>query len=174
MRDVAITAVGQDRPGIVAGVTGVLYDLGCNLADCSMSLLRDQFAMILLVEAPEDLDDAAIDERLGEVAQRLGLVLQVAPAGMREPTPSERSYVVSVYGPDRPGIVHGISKVLAGSDVNITNLVSHLVDESLYTTVLDVDLPAGLDASVLEVALEEEARTLGVDVSIRPREAPSL
>lgn len=174
MRDVAITAIGQDRPGIVAAVTGVLYQLGCNLADCSMSLLRDQFAMILLVEAPDDLDDAAIEDGLDEVAQRLGLVLHVAPAGRQAAVPSERSHVVSVYGPDRPGIVHGVAEVLAENGVNITNLVSHLVDESLYTTVLDVDLPEGLDASALQDALERAAEDLGVDVSIRPREAPAL
>jgi len=39
MREFAITAIGQDRPGIVAGFTEVLLTLGCNLADCSMSLL---------------------------------------------------------------------------------------------------------------------------------------
>ena len=39
-----VTALGQDRPGIVAGVTKVLYDLGCNLEDSAMTRLEGEFA----------------------------------------------------------------------------------------------------------------------------------
>ena len=35
-----VTALGQDRPGIVAGVTEVLYKLGCNLEDSAMTRLE--------------------------------------------------------------------------------------------------------------------------------------
>ena len=40
----AITVVGHDRPGIIAEVTGALADLGGNLEDSSMTLLRGHFA----------------------------------------------------------------------------------------------------------------------------------
>ena len=68
MNEIAITAIGRDRPGIVAGFTEVLLSLGCNLADCSMSLLRDQFAMILLVEAPDGVSAGRLDAALQELA----------------------------------------------------------------------------------------------------------
>ena len=35
-----VTALGKDRPGIVAGVTKVLYQLGCNLEDSAMTRLE--------------------------------------------------------------------------------------------------------------------------------------
>jgi len=54
----AVSAIGADRPGIVAAVTGVLVDRGCNLEDASMSILRGHFAMMLVVAAPP-LTDAA-------------------------------------------------------------------------------------------------------------------
>ncbi|MDH3961719.1 MAG: amino acid-binding protein, partial [Desulfuromonadales bacterium] len=34
-----MTAFGKDRPGIVADVTSVLYETGCNLEDSTMSML---------------------------------------------------------------------------------------------------------------------------------------
>ena len=43
-----MTAFGKDRPGIVADVTQVLYENGCNLEDTSMSLLSDEFTINLL------------------------------------------------------------------------------------------------------------------------------
>src|SRR5207237_7212888 len=52
MAHFAVTAVGVDRPGIVAGLTGVFVEHGCNLEDCSMTILRGHFAMTLVVDAP--------------------------------------------------------------------------------------------------------------------------
>ena len=37
---VAVTAIGADRPGIVAAVTGVLVEHGANIEDSSMTILR--------------------------------------------------------------------------------------------------------------------------------------
>ena len=45
---VAVTVVGNDRPGIVAGVTEVLFEQGCNLEDTSMTILRGHFTMMLV------------------------------------------------------------------------------------------------------------------------------
>ncbi len=39
--------LGEDRPGIVKAVTGILYQAGANLEDVSMTLLDGQFAMML-------------------------------------------------------------------------------------------------------------------------------
>ena len=40
MRELAVTAVGSDRPGIVAAITGALLRIGGNLEDARAALLR--------------------------------------------------------------------------------------------------------------------------------------
>jgi predicted amino acid-binding ACT domain protein len=45
----AVSVFGRDRPGIVAAVTRVLADAGCNLEDTSMTILRGHFAMMLVI-----------------------------------------------------------------------------------------------------------------------------
>ncbi len=60
----AVSAVGVDRPGIVAAVTGVLVEQGCNLEDTSMSILRGHFAMMLLVAGPDGLTAEALEAAL--------------------------------------------------------------------------------------------------------------
>jgi hypothetical protein len=52
--ELAVTAVGADRPGIIARVTRVLYEHGGNLEDSSMTILGGHFAIMLLVDAPTD------------------------------------------------------------------------------------------------------------------------
>ncbi len=80
MSRVALTAVGTDQPGIVAALTGVLVDLGCNLEDSTMSVLGGQFAVLLVLETPDGIDAAAIETALTPVAKRLDLVVVVRPA----------------------------------------------------------------------------------------------
>ena len=46
---VAVTVLGDDRPGIVADLTTALAGLGGNLEDSTMTLLRGHFAMVVLV-----------------------------------------------------------------------------------------------------------------------------
>ena len=47
---VVITVMGQDRTGIVAKVSQVLYDSNANIIDISQTIMQDIFAMILMVD----------------------------------------------------------------------------------------------------------------------------
>ena len=174
MHDLTVSAIGEDRPGIVAAVTGVLLEHGCNLADCSMSLLRRQFAMILLVEAPDELSDEGLASALQEPAGRLGLVTSVRRVAHAETSSSGRPHVVSVYGPDRPGIVHRVASVLAARGANVTDLMSRLAGDGLYTVVVDVDLPDETDAGEVADELRAAAREMGVEITFRPSETGEL
>jgi glycine cleavage system transcriptional repressor len=155
-------------------VTGVLLEHGCNLADCSMSLLRRQFAMILLVEAPEELSAEALSAALDEPARRLDLVTSVREVAHAETTSSGRPHVVSVYGPDRPGIVHGVASVLAELGANVTDLMSRLAGDDLYAVVVEVDLPEGADEGAVANELQAAAREMGVELTFRPAEPVEL
>ena len=174
MHEVTVTAVGKDRPGIVAGVTKVFLALGCNLADCSMTRLSGQFAMILLVQSPDSADSQKLARALDESASELGLSISVREARDSEVQGRGRPFVISVYGADRPGIVHGVAASLAELKVNITDLVSHVAGHNIYMMVLEIDLPGDLEENVLREALDGVAAQLGVEVTLRPAEAAEL
>src|SRR5438309_11865952 len=106
----AVTAVGADRPGIVAAVTGVFVEHGCNLDDCSMTILRGHFAMMLVVDAPSATTADAIEQALAAPAGNYELVVAVrAIDDQRPPSPTGDAWNVAVYGADRPGIVHRVT-----------------------------------------------------------------
>src|SRR5215210_8202540 len=79
MPHVAVTAVGSDRPGIVAAVTRVFVEHRCNIEDSSMTILRGQFAMMLVVDAPADVGAADLEAALAGPAAELDLVVAVRP-----------------------------------------------------------------------------------------------
>ena len=60
VRSFVLSLTGRDRPGIVSAVTGVLLDHALNLEDAEMAILRGHFAVMLVLAAPADLDEAAL------------------------------------------------------------------------------------------------------------------
>lgn len=171
---VAVTVIGEDRPGIVAGVTRSLYDAGCNLEDVSSTILRGHFAMMLIVGAPQNVSHEDLEEGLGEVAAQLDLMISVRPVeDVEAPVPGP-THMISVYGADRPGIVYRVAEVLADAEVNVTDLNSRMIgtaDQPVYALMMEVVVPRGHD---VEADLQGIRKDLGVEVAVHPIEADVL
>jgi len=175
MPHLAVSAIGADRPGIVAAVTGALVEQGANLEDTSMSILRGHFAMMLVVEVPAGATAAAVEASLAGVATALELTVVVRPIddGVPDSPPGE-PWTVSVYGADRPGIVHRVAEVLAGLGINIVDLTTRVIgkaDRPVYAMFLDVTVPGGIQ---LAPALDALAGELAVSCSAHPADADVL
>jgi len=174
----ALTAVGADRPGIVAAVTGALVAHGCNLEDTSMSILRGQFAMMLVVAGPEGLDAATLEEALAGPAGELDLVVAVRTVAEAVPAaPEGEAWAVAVYGADHPGIVHSFTSLLAAEGVNVVDLTTRVIgepDRPVYAMILEVSLPPGVDGAALSARLAALAEEVGVECSAHPSEADIL
>jgi len=178
MAHVALSAIGSDRPGIVAAVTGVLMDKGCNLEDTSMSILRGHFAMMLVVATPAGVSAETLEDALADVAATLDLVLVVRPIddGVPSAAPGQ-PWTVSVYGADRPGIVHRITSALAEAHVNVVDLTTHVIGEAdrpVYAMFLDVSVPPEADVADIEARLRALATDLGVSCSLHAADADIL
>jgi glycine cleavage system transcriptional repressor len=166
MRDqiIAVTVLGQDRPGIVADVTAALADLHGNLEDSTMTLLRGHFAMVLLVHTGAGTD--AVEAALRPLCTGGSLVINARVLG--EPALGHvagPSYALRVHGADRPGIVATITAVVARHGANIVDLGTRLLD-GLYVLLAEVELPPDASAVGLEAELKGAADELGVEVHL--------
>jgi glycine cleavage system transcriptional repressor len=172
----AVIAIGSDRPGIVAALTGALYELGGNLEDVASSILRGHFAIMLVVDAPDGLSGQALEEALGRAAQPLGVSVTVRDVEAGAASRVAATHVLVAYASDRPGIVARLTRILADRGANITDLSCRLTaeDPPVYAMVAEVALPDGTDEDVLRADLENAGRELGVDVSFRPIETETL
>lgn len=73
-----ITVMGQDRVGIVAGVSKVLNDYNVNIVDISQTILHDIFAMILLVDISKSESSLAdLEENLHTAGEALGVKIVI-------------------------------------------------------------------------------------------------
>lgn len=171
MTTYAITVIAQDRPGIIARVAEALAAEQLNLADSSMTVLRGQLAMTLICIGPGELDRVrtAMTAAAGD-----DLIIRVHPVdGEVVPGSSGQSYLLTVHGADRLGIVAALTAVLAAGGGNISDLSTHLVGE-LYALTAEVDLAVGADVQQLRAAINTAAAELGVDARLQPMEQDEL
>ncbi|MBI1843278.1 MAG: ACT domain-containing protein [Actinobacteria bacterium] len=180
MNRVAVAAFGPDRPGMVAAITGVLMGHGGNLEDTSMTILRGHFAMMLVVAMPEGEAPAVLEDSLSREVSALGLTVVVRPlgdgTGMADEA-SASSWSVSVYGSDRPGIVHRITRLLADHGANIVDLSTRVTGsfpDLVYVMLFDITLGASADVDRLQAELATLSEELGVEAHIRPHESDVL
>jgi glycine cleavage system transcriptional repressor len=170
MASFALAAIGRDRPGIVAAVAKVLYEQGCNVEDSQMTLLRGNFSIMLVLASPEGSTADSLHEALSGACEGMGLTFSVLDVEDTADVPHP-SHVLTVYGADKPGILYRVTQALAGAGVNITDLNSRLVG-NVYAVMLELAV-AG-DTADLEATLEAIAAEIGVDLTLRPREADVL
>lgn len=73
-----ITVLGEDKVGIVAGVTQCLAKNGANIIDISQTVLQDLFSMIMLVSLDEpERSLPSLKSSLEEKAAELSVQIMV-------------------------------------------------------------------------------------------------
>lgn len=74
-----VTVLGADTKGIIAKVSGALFECGVNILDISQTVFREEvFSMVMLTDMSEMTTDfTSLKERLDEVAKDLGMDIQI-------------------------------------------------------------------------------------------------
>ena len=179
-KTVVLTGTGRDQVGIVAKLTEALFEVGCNLLDSSMTLLRGEFAIIVMVELPGQETQDALQRKLQSIETSLGLTIhlrELSEDELKPAAPPANPYLISVYGADKPGIVAGITRELANlginiSDVQTTSTQSETSD--VFVMILEVSAPDNINADKLSSMLLQKGKSLGVDISVQPIEIMEL
>lgn len=145
-----LTLVGEDRPGIVARVTDVLYRDGWNLGEASMIRLGSNFTIMMMISGQGDPVSL-----LQPVADELGLRLHVDPSSGGLHQHIVPNIQVRVVGADRAGIVAQVTAILAAAGFNILELESDVAG-SAKSPVYIMNIQGITDATVesLEQALQ--------------------
>jgi glycine cleavage system regulatory protein len=168
-RMLVMTIIGQDRPGLVDSVAGLVAEHGGNWLESRMSRLGGQFAGILRVEVPSESEPALV-AGLKKLESR-GLTVVVHPDQPKPPAAAGRQSVLEIVGQDRPGIVREISHALAGFGVNVEEFESECASaamsgETLFKARARLSIPASCDAAQVRQQLERIAADLIVEISL--------
>jgi len=164
-----LSVMSDDHPGIVAGVSSVVYRLGGNIVSCSQTVLDGYFTFITIIDLPDtkDPDELAREIRL---SPELGANYQVI-ARHYEPQPravatADNVFVITAFGKDSPGIVREFSRYLAGHDINITDLYGGCRGED-FVLIGQLTIPPKVNIRNLQSDLEVAGKAYGFTVRVQ-------
>lgn len=163
-----LTAIGDDRPGLVRALASLVAEHGGSWQESHMARLAGKFAGILRAEVPEDRA-ADLKAALCALASTgLQVVVERSDASAAE---GRRPLWIELVGADRPGIVRELSRALAERGVNIDEMETHstpapMSGGQLFTCKLCVGLPAAVSVETLRSTLEALAHEILVDIEV--------
>lgn len=166
-----LSVQGPNRAGIVAELSGLLHRHQVNIMDSSMTTLRSEFVVMMLLELPAALPPATLE---AEFPQLQGLRLHLQPiaaeAAQRPDSSLTPTHAISVIGPDQTGIVYRVSAVLAAHGLNICDVDTQLLqrgDQPVYAMVIELHAPQN-ELGSLPGELQSVAQELGIDLHLHP------
>ncbi|MEZ5626154.1 glycine cleavage system protein R [Denitromonas sp.] len=167
MRSLVLTAIGDDRPGLVEALSTTISKAGGNWLESSMAQLAGKFAGILRVTVPEE----AADGLIAALEQMDALKVTVTRASEGTPATAPRRLHLTLVGQDRVGIVREVSQVLARHAVNVEELntlisSAAMSGETMFHAKASLHGGQDLDAAALQADLEALSNDLIVDITL--------
>jgi glycine cleavage system transcriptional repressor len=171
-----MTVVAANRTGILAALANALDELGGNMRDVSQAVIHKFFAMMMAAEFPDDQDPEVIVDHIRAVCRPFGAevtlrdpTFEMGFDGETEPTPKE-SYVLTLSGPDRPGVLRFLAHRLALDGIDLVDLQGRLREhDQTFLTAMELTVPPGIDALQLCEELKHEFQSDGITVSMQHR-----
>jgi glycine cleavage system transcriptional repressor len=143
-----------DRVGLIAAISGCLFDLGGNLGDTTFAVLGGAADFDSVVELPEGADPRHVEKVLRSLPELADAKVSVK-AFTLSPIHAESAQVthrITVSGGDRPGLVARLSEVFVEFGANIVRLNAERIPSSagtVYGVIIAVHIPAQAAASCL-------------------------
>jgi len=151
-----LSALGEDRPGIVNNLSKVILDHGCNIEDSRMAVLGGEFAAILLVQGKWNTL-AKVENALPELERQLGMTIISKRTGEHAAGANLLPYAVDVISMDHPGIVNNLAKFFSERDINIEDMnTSTYAAAHTGTPMFAVHMAIGIPADSHIAGLREE------------------
>jgi phosphoserine phosphatase len=167
-----VSVIGEDQVGIVSEITQQLFREGFNIVDVEQTVIHSQFSMVLLLEPVRRKSKLSrLRSGLSRLAKRRRMNITVTPLrkykGLRL-AEMKRPYVLTLLGPDRPGVVAAFSTILAQHRCNIER-IKMIARGEFFAMEMWIDLrDAGF--SSLRTDLMAVARRMGMDVVAQPEQ----
>ena len=175
MQKFTASFLGRDCPGVVATVSRILEDSGCNIEEVTQTILSGEFAAIFVVAAPEENAEtlrAKLSSGLESAKVDLSVLVRPAIKGQWGTDLHCEPFVVTADGPDKPGLIAAMSRVFTQHGVKIESLQAILGEggnnHALF--VFEVMVPDSVDMGRLRRELDCEGQKRDLRVSAQHRD----
>ena len=171
-KQLVLSALGEDRPGIIDELSRCVLDSGCSILDSRMAVLGGDFALLLQVGGNWS-NIARLENQTSGLEERLGLTITTRHSAARETRSDLLPYGVDVVALDQPGIVHNLARFFSQRQINIQEMVTACYAAAhsgtpMFSVHLTVDIPANIQISTLREEFMDFCDQLNLDAIIEP------
>ncbi len=170
-KSLVLTLTGHDRIGIVEEVTKQILPYGGNVENSRMARLGGEFAMLMLISAPEQ----QFSELEKSIQTLAGKGYTVTTCVTQQDAPGQfqnwSKFQVEVFGADHEGIIHNITQRLAELNVSVETMdtgtsQAPLSGSPLFMMTAIVLAPPELKLDSIQDDLETVGDALNVDIEV--------
>jgi glycine cleavage system transcriptional repressor len=173
MHKMIVSVLGEDRPGIIAAVTKVIFERDFNIEDVSQTILQNQFSGIFIATGPRSVSADDLRRAFEETTVGFNLhfyVRQLDSLDVTWTTCACEPFIITTRGPDRKGLVAGVTALLASHNVNVTQLRALFrggEDPGRNVMIYEVDIPLDVDLQALRQDLRDQGEKLDLQISMQ-------
>ena len=167
-----ISALGQDRPGIVRNLTRPITDLGGNILDSRMTILGGEFAVLMMVEGSWDTI-AKLEAMLPGLQEKLDLTILSRRTTCQPQEGNTLPYAINVIALDHPGIVSQLAEFFSNRHINIQDLHTDSYHAAhtgtpMFTVNMTVNIPGTISIARLREEFLDFCDSLNLDGLFEP------
>lgn len=174
-KEYIISAVGGNRPGVVAELTKPMYQSGINIENSNMTLLAEHFTLIIHIFVQDDGVLDLLADKLQELEQQTEIATRILPVPAtpvsEEAEGAKPRFALRVRGDDRTGIVYKTSSFLSQRGVNILEMKTQVEkkpqrESPLFQMYTLLEIPESVDREKFRNDLENLANELQESITL--------
>ncbi|WP_045860562.1 glycine cleavage system protein R [Teredinibacter purpureus] len=168
LKNLIVTLISDDKPGIVESVASVITQHHGNWLESQLAKLAGKFAGVVRIQVDAS-NEAALAAALNEMSNQRMTVLVDECNETTASADTNQTLHFHATGPDRPGIVKEISSALALYQINLEKLDTRLSSmpysgDPLFEAEGIMAVPTSLNRSDLTEKLDDIADELAMDI----------
>ena len=169
---IVISAVGNDRTGVVNDLTKVILDCGGNIQESRMTSLGSEFAMLLLVSGNWHTL-GRLEKSLQRFAGDNELAIQLRRTQARKFATDLLPYAIDVVCLDQAGIVHHLAGFFASRDIEIAEVTTRSYPAAhtgapMFSVQMIINITSGIHIAGLREEFMEFCDQLNLDAIMEP------
>ena len=167
-----ITALGEDKPGIVKTITETINECGCSFGDSRMSVLGGEFAVILQASGNWNTI-AKLESQLSALQDSLGMHIFSKRTEPKKAQKNIMPYSADIISIDNPGIVHHLSNFFSNKRINIEELATSTyagahTGTPMFSVHMEVGIQSDINIAELREAFMDFCDNLNLDAVLEP------
>lgn len=171
---IVLSAIGNDRTGVVQDITKVILACGGNIEESRMTTLGAEFAVLMLVSGNWHTL-SRLESALDKLADD-NLSISIRKTGVKDVRNDCMPYAVDVVSLDQQGIVYNLADFFAKRDIEIADVATRRYAAAhtgapMFAVQMAVNIPSSESISQLRDEFMELCDRLNLDALLEPVKA---